>query len=64
MEGQGGLIEREGVLGAIGMSSLLFIALFLSRIPVVLSPVDGSWWSAVVAVHGGYWWAEGGHVRH
>ena len=26
-----------------------------------MSPVDRSWWSAVVAVCGGYWWAVGGH---
>ena len=38
MEGERGLIEREGVLGPVGMSSLSFIASFSSRIPVVVSP--------------------------
>ena len=49
------------MLGPLGVSSLSFVASFSSRIPVVMSPVDGSWWSAVVAVCGGYWWAVGGH---
>ena len=61
MEGEGGLIEREGVLGPVSVSSLSFITSFSSQIPVVVSPVDGSWLSAVVAVPGGYWWAVGGH---
>ena len=38
MEGEGGLIEREGVLGPVSVSSLSFIASFSSRIPVVMSP--------------------------
>ena len=37
MEGEGGLIEREGVLGPIGVSSLSFIVSFSSCIPVVMS---------------------------
>ena len=38
MEGERGLIEREGVLGPVGVSSLSSIASFLSRIPIVVSP--------------------------
>ena len=38
MEGQRGLIEREGVLGPIGVSLLSFVTSFSSHIPVVVSP--------------------------
>ena len=38
MEGEGGLIEREGVLGPVSVSSLSFVVSFSSRIPVVVSP--------------------------
>ena len=39
MEVEGGLIEREGVLGPIGVSSLLFVASFSSCTPVVMPPL-------------------------
>ena len=40
MEGKGGLIEREGVLGPISMSSLSFIASFSSCITIVMSSLS------------------------
>ena len=42
-------------------SSVVVRHVVLVTYPVVVSPMDGSWWSAVVAIHGGYWWAVGGH---
>ena len=42
-------------------SSVVVRRIVLVAYPVVVSPVDGSWWSAVVAVRGGHWWAVGGH---
>ena len=71
MEGERGLIEREGVLGPIGMSSLSFIASFSLHIPVVMSPYSAClhcphcralvpvlvvvWSSCIVIVHFSMW---------
>ena len=40
MEGEGGLIEREGVLGPISVSLLSFVVLFSSCVPVVVTSLS------------------------